>query len=104
MASVIYHSNDNVVSIASLTNGMTAAAVTGATVTLSLLTSAGASVTGATGITMVASSGATSTYRGTIPYSVSLTTGGSYTAKIVVTAGSLHGQWEVPVTAVERTA
>lgn len=101
---VIYHSNDNVVSLASLTNGMTAATVSGATVTLSLLTSTGAGVSGATGLSMTATTGTPSTYRGTLPYSLSLTTGSTYTAKIVVTAGALHGQWEVPVTIVERTA
>lgn len=100
---VIYHSNDNTVSLASLTNGMTAAAVTGATVALNLLDSTGIGVTGATGITMVASTGSASTYRGTLPYSLSLTTGSTYTAKITATAGSLHGQWEVPVRCVERT-
>jgi hypothetical protein len=58
MAYVIYDANDNIVSLASLTNGMTAGAVTGATVTLNLL-NAGTAVSGATGISMVASTGAT---------------------------------------------
>jgi hypothetical protein len=103
MASVIYHSNDNIVTLTSLLNGYTAAAATGATVTLSLLTATGAVVSGASGISMVATSGAASTYRGTLPYSLSLTTGGTYTAKIIATHGTVRGQWEEPVRIVERT-
>ena len=101
---VLYSLNDNIVTIASLTNGYTAAAATGATVTLSLLTATGAVVAGASGISMVATTGAKSTYRGTLPYSLSLTTGSTYTARIVATHGSVRGQWNEPVRIVERTA
>ena len=103
MSYVLYDANDNIVSLASLTNGMTAGAITGATVTLRLLNGTTA-VSGATGISMVASTGATSTYRGTLPYSLTLTTGTTYTAEITVVSGSLHGQWEVPVRCATRTS
>ena len=103
MAYVIYDANDNIVSLASLTNGMTAGSVTGATVVLRLL-NAGTAVSGATGISMVASTGAKSTYRGTLPYSLTLVTGTTYTAEITVTSGALHGQWEVPVRCATRTS
>ena len=101
---VLYSLNDNIVTIASLTNGYTAAAATGATVTLALLTATGAVVAGASGISMVATTGIPSTYRGTLPYSLSLTTGSTYTARIVATHGSVRGQWNEPVRIVERTA
>ena len=102
MAYVIYDNNDNIVSLSSVTNGMTAAAVTGATVSLRLL-NAGTAVSGASGISMVATSGAKSTYRGTLPYSLTLATGTTYTAEITVVSGALHGQWEVPVRCTTRT-
>ena len=103
MAYVVYDNNDNIVTLSSVTNGMTAGSVTGATVTLRLL-NAGTAVSGATGISMVASTGATSTYRGTLPYSLTLVTGTTYTAEITVTSGALHGQWEVPVRCATRTS
>jgi hypothetical protein len=52
---------------------------------------------------MVATTGAKSTYRGTLPYSLTLTTGSTYTARIVATHGSVRGQWNEPVRIVERT-
>jgi hypothetical protein len=102
MAYVIYDNNDNIVSLSSVTNGMTAESVTGATVSLRLL-NAGAVVSGASGVSMVATSGAKSTYRGTLPYSLTLATGTTYTAEITVVSGALHGQWEVPVRCTTRT-
>jgi hypothetical protein len=81
---------------------MTAESVTGATVSLRLL-NAGAVVAGASGVSMVATSGAKSTYRGTLPYSLTLATGTTYTAEITVVSGALHGQWEVPVRCTTRT-
>ena len=101
---VLYNLNDNIVTLSSLLNGYTATAATGATVTLALLTATGAIVSGASGISMVATTGATSTYRGTLPYSLSLTTGSTYTARIVATHGTVRGQWDEPVRIVERTA
>ena len=102
MAYVIYDNNDNIVSLSSVTNGMTAESVTGATVSLRLL-NAGAVVAGASGVSMVATSGAKSTYRGTLPYTLTLATGTTYTAEITVVSGALHGQWEVPVRCTTRT-
>jgi hypothetical protein len=102
MAYVIYDHNDNIVSLSSVTNGMTAESVTGATVSLRLL-NAGAVVSGASGVSMVATSGAKSTYRGTLPYTLTLATGTTYTAEITVVSGALHGQWEVPVRCTTRT-
>jgi hypothetical protein len=103
MAYVVYDNNDNIVTLSSVTNGMTAASVTGATVVLRLL-NAGTAVSGATGISMVASTGAKSTYRGTLPYTLTLATGTTYTAEITVTSGALHGQWDVPVRCATRTS
>ena len=99
MTDVIYIANDNVLQLSSLTNGMTAALLGGATVTTTLLTATGAGVTGATGLTMSAVAGATGNYRVTLPYTLSLATGSTYTARIGVTAGALHARWDLPVRA-----
>ena len=100
---VILIANDNVLQVSSLTNGMTAALVGGATVTANLLTATGATVSGATGLTMSAVAGATGNYRVTLPYTLTLTTGSTYTARIAVVAGSLHARWDLPVRATTRT-
>lgn len=107
MMDVIYLSNANVVELASLTNGVTDALVGAATVRCTLTDSAGVAVTGATGlswpITMAAVAGATGTYRGTLPHTLTLTTG-TYTATITADAGGdLYGSWSVPVRATTRT-
>lgn len=95
--------NDNVIELADLTNGMTAALVTGATVTANLLTASGVGVTGATGLTLTAVAGATGTYRATVPYTVTLTTGSTYTARVTVVSGALHGEWNMAALATTRT-
>lgn len=104
---VIYIANDNVLQLSSLTNGMTSALVGSATVSASLLDSTGTAIT-ATGITwpltMSAVAGATGNYRVTLPYTLTLTTGSTYTARIGVTAGTLHGRWDLPVRATARTS
>ena len=104
---VIFISNANVVEVSSLTNGLTSTLIGGATVRCTLKDSAGVNVTGATGlswpITMSAVTGSTGTYRGTLPYTLSLSTG-TYTAVITADAGGdLYGSWSVPVRATTRT-
>ncbi len=69
---VIYRSNTNVVEVPSLTNGLTDALVSGATVTCTIVTATGAQVVGATGfawpVSLSAATGATGTYRGVLPH------------------------------------
>jgi hypothetical protein len=104
---VIYIANSNVVQLADLTNGLTGATVTGATVEVTLTDASGTSVT-ATGVTwpltMAAASGATGTYRVALPHTLTLTTGGVYYADITASGGTgLQGAWHVPVRAMRRS-
>lgn len=102
---VIFQSNDNVIELSSLANGLTGTAISSATVTVSLLDADGAAVT-ATGVswplTMVAASGSTGTYRATLPYTLPLATG-TYTAQVLATASGMHAEWNVPLRATART-
>lgn len=105
---VIYRANTNVVEVPSLTNGLTDALVTGATVTCTIVDAAGTQVVGATGfswpISLSAVSGATGSYYGVLPHTLTLAAGTVYYAQIAADAGvDLQGYWEVPVRAVTRT-
>jgi hypothetical protein len=105
---VIYIANTNVVELADLVNGMTGATVTGATVSVTLTDSTGTSVTLATGsswpLTMAAASGATGSYRATLPHTLTLTTGATYYADVTASGGDgLYGSWHVPLRAARRT-
>lgn len=110
MAEVLFVANDNVIEVASLTNGLTDALVSGATVTVTLKDAAGASVSGlATGVTwpltLNAASGATGTYRTTLPHGLSLTAGSTYTAEVTASGGAgLRAFWALPVRATARTS
>ena len=105
---VIYRSNTNVVEVPTLTNGLTDALVTGATVTCTIVDAAGTQVVGATGfswpVTLSAASGATGTYRGVLPHTLTLSDSTTYYAEITADAGvNLYAFWRVPVRAVTRT-
>jgi hypothetical protein len=105
---VIYRSNTNVVEVPSLTNGLTDALVSGATVTCTIVTATGAQVVGATGfawpVSLSAASGATGTYRGVLPHTLTLADSTTYYAEITADAGTdLYAFWRVPVRAVTRT-
>lgn len=104
---VIYRSNDNVVELSAVTNGQTAALIGSATVEVTLTDSAGTAIT-ATGVswpvTMAAVTGATGTYRGVLPYTLSLTADTVYYAAITCDGGSdLYASWSLPVRAMTRT-
>ena len=109
MSSVIFDDNDNTITLSSLTNGATAALVGSATVGVTLQTSSGAGVSGlATGLawplTMIAVAGATGSYRATLPHTLALTTGNTYTAVVTASGGAgLYATWKVPVRASTRT-
>ena len=109
MAEVLFVANDNVIEVASLTNGLTDALVGGATVTVTLKDAAGASVSGlATGyswpLSLSAVSGATGTYRTTLPYGLALTASSNYTAEVTASGGpGLRAFWALPVRAMTRT-
>ena len=105
---VIYRANTNVVEVPSLTNGLTDALVTGATVTCTIVDAAGDAVAGASGfswpISLAASTGATGTYYGVLPHTLTLSANTVYYAQISADAGvNLQGYWEVTVRAVTRT-
>jgi len=79
--------------------------VNDATVTMTLKDSAGASVSGATGLTLSYVSGSNGRYQGTLPYTLSLTAGADYTLEITGTsAGSVRGFWVLTVNVVDRTS
>lgn len=104
---VVYRANDNVIELSAVTNGQTDALIGGATVSVTLTDSTGATVT-ATGVswpvTMSAVSGATGTYRGVLPYTLSLTADAVYYAEINCDAGTdLYASWSVPIRAKTRT-
>ncbi len=104
---VIYRNNDNTLELSSVTNGATASLISGATVQVTLQTATGAAVT-ATGttwpLTMSAVTGTTGTYRATLPYTATLTTGTTYYAAVTCDGGSgLYASWLMPLRAVTRT-
>ena len=102
---VIYIDTDNVLEIEELTNGLTGAAITDATVSVTLLDSDGAEIAGESWpVTMSYIVGTTAAYRATLTDSLTLTDRQEVTAHIVADAGDgLHREWQKPFTAVIGT-
>lgn len=95
-AVIIRRDSDVVLELQALTDAVTGAAITTATVTARLTDEAGADIGGATWPITLAHVGATpGTYRGLIPYGVVLGTGTVY-ADVTADAGAgAHSRWRV---------
>lgn len=98
----IYLDNSNVLELRSLTNSVTNAADTGATVAVTLLDASGAEVAGQTWpVSMSHVSGGT--YRVTLSSTIQLISGHVYTARVdAVGSGGEVGEWNCMLLAVDR--
>ena len=95
--------NSIVVELSGLTNSVTEAVDTGATMEVTLLDSAGAEVPGATWPMAMPHAGS-GDYRATLPHTVELTDDAYYTALITATgSGGEVGDWRVNCKAEPRT-
>lgn len=101
-----YQNNDNlVVNPTPMRLASSGAYINDATVTMTLKDSAGASVSGATGLSLTYVTDSNGLYQGTLPYTLSLTAGESYTLEITGTkAGVARAFWTLSVDVVDRTA
>lgn len=92
----IYYGNDHVLELADLTNEVTGAPINNATVTVSLVDSAGVAVTGDTfPKTMSYVTSSDGLYRTTLLDTLNLTRNARYVAKISANGGGgLQGYWE----------
>lgn len=102
MPMTIYIDNNNVIKLLSVTNSITGAADTGATVTVTLKDSAGENVSGQTWpATMAHASGGT--YRATLDADLVLQQNRKYTAHIgAIGSGGEIGHWELQLAAATR--
>lgn len=102
---VLHVGNDHVLEVAGLRNELTGAALNSATVTVTLVDSAAAEVTGDTWPkTMSYVSGSDGVYRATLVYGLGLTAGARYTARITADAGNgLRAYWEMECVARPRS-
>jgi hypothetical protein len=96
---VLYLATDHVLELAGLSNGLTGAAISDATVTVSLADANGVAITGATWpIPAIAVVGQDGTYRATVPDDLTLTARQWVTATVVADAGpGLKRTWLVPL-------
>lgn len=101
---VLYVGNDTVLEVKGLKNEMAGAFLNAATVQATLYDSAGASVAGQSWpLALVYVPSSDGTYRGTLPYGLSLTAGDRYTARITADAGTgLRAQFDIPCVARTR--
>lgn len=100
---IIYLGNTSIIELQSLTNSVTDAAITNATVTARIVDNTGASVSGQTWpLTLTHVSAGT--YRGTIENDIGISLDKIYTAIIDAdVSGVGAARWEVPVTTADRT-
>lgn len=95
-AVVIRRDSDVVIELKDLTDTVTGAAITTATVTARLTDEAGADLGGTSWPITLAHVGATpGTYRGVIPYTVSLGTGRVFVDVTADAGAGLHSRWRV---------
>lgn len=101
----IYRNNDNLVQNPTpMTRSSDGAYVNDATVTMTLKDSAGAAVSGASGLSLTYVTDSNGRYQGTLPYTLSLTAGEDYTLEITGTTGSgVRAFWVLDVDVVNRT-
>lgn len=101
---ILYRSNDQILELRGLKNELTGAALNAATVTVTLVNSAGAQVAGDTWPkTMAYVTGSSGTYRCTLVYGLTLAEDGRYTAQITANAGNgLRAYWELECVARNR--
>jgi hypothetical protein len=100
--STLYIDNNAVAELKGLTNSVTGAIDTGATVNVTILDQSGTAVSGATWpVAMAHASGGT--YRATLSSSLALIHGRKYTALVNATgSGGEVGEWNCPVIALDR--
>lgn len=100
-----YQNNDNLVTNPTpMILSATGAYINDATVTMTLKDSVGASVSGATGLSLTYVTDSNGTYQGTLPYTLTLTAGESYTLEITGTkSGVARAFWVLDVDVVNRT-
>ena len=106
-AELIYIDNTNVIELTELTNSVTSAAITNATVTVSLYDSAGVLVTSQSSPNQIfplsMSHVAGGTYRAALIDGLVIVENRQYIAHIDANASGTIGHWELPVRAKVRT-
>jgi hypothetical protein len=102
---ILYLGNNSIVDVTGLRDEATGAYVTDANVVMTLLTQTGAEVGGVQWpIQLVYVPETSGTYRATLPYTLDLTEGGRYVARIIANAGAgLRAEWDMPCVGRLRT-
>lgn len=98
-----YYKNDMIIEVNGLKNAISGAYVNDATVTVTMVDSAGSSVVGETWPLSVGYVGGTDgIYRATLQDSLTLTVGNLYTAKVTAVGGGYQAYWETPLMVTYR--
>ncbi len=98
MPEVYLVGNDNLIEARGLKNAASDAFINGATVTVTLVDSAGATVTGVDALAMDYVATSNGIYRATLKDTLTITKNQQYTAKITADGGAeLKGYWEIEV-------
>ena len=101
----IYRGNDNLVENPTpMTRSSTGAYVNDASVTMTLKDSNGDAVVGASALSLAYVSDSNGRYQGTLPSSLTLTAGATYTLEITATSGSTTAFWTLSVNVVNRSS
>lgn len=102
MALIILIDNSNDLQLKTLTNRNTGAAITDATVVVTLKDDAGTTVTGGNTFPATLAHDTGGTYSVTLQSTLALTEGDVYWAEITATSGTLIGNWRIPLRAIKR--
>jgi hypothetical protein len=102
---ILYIGNNSIVDVTGLKNENSGAVVTDARVSVALFDGAGLPVAGAQWpLEMAYLADSNGVYRATLPYTLDLSEGGRYIARVVADAGDgLHAQWDMPCVGRLRT-
>ncbi len=104
MAEAVYIANDNLLVVDQLKNALSGTYINNATVTCTIVDSAGSPVAGQTWpLAVVYQAGSNGQYVGVIEDTLTLSETTSYIAKVDADGGSgLKGHWEIPLKAKVR--
>lgn len=102
---ILYLGNNSIVDVSGLRNDLSGDYVTDANVTMTLLNAAGAEVSGvAWPMPLDYVPDSNGVYRATLPYSLELSEGARYVARVVADAGAgLRAEWDMPCVGRLRT-
>ena len=99
---ILYFANDIDLVVDQLRVAETGVFLGSATITASILNSAGTAITGADGISLTVENADEGRYRGRVESTASLSVDGSYAVRVTISSGSYNAEFNIPAECVRR--